>query len=285
MVVEAHLVLQEAHLSPGEEWTLPGDAWRFVSILSGQGYWLGEQRVSLEVGDALMLSPSGMGKLRASQLNPLQLIHFQFHPERLTDVLTPVERHYLESSETQGRLAFKHYAANDPFSRQFTALVESPGSQNSLAKRSGLLQIIAAGVGGETSTSAPRREMLPGAKDRVLGRLSQMTENEFINCGVEELARECRCSTRHLSRLFLRTFGISLSARQTELRMQRASRLLRETDLKISQVALECGYRHIGLFNSTFKNRWKQTPTQWRQGGHAAPQPLEKETAATQVVA
>ena len=47
--------------------------------------------------------------------------------------------------------------------------------------------------------------------------------------------------------------------------MQRAQQLLVESEDKIINVALESGYRHLGLFNAMFKKRFGVTPSQWRQ--------------------
>ncbi|MSU61910.1 MAG: helix-turn-helix domain-containing protein [Pedosphaera sp.] len=51
-----------------------------------------------------------------------------------------------------------------------------------------------------------------------------------------------------------------------ELRLQKAGQLLRESDAKIDHVAMESGFRHLGLFNAMFKKRFGTTPTEWRRG-------------------
>ncbi len=264
MAVEAHLYLHEVKLAPGEEWSFPGDGWRFLGLQQGQAYWLDAEPRALDAGDGLMLSPTGSGHLRASQLTPVSFFYLIFQPQRLTDLLSPVERHYLESPDTQSRLRIRFLPASDPLAIQFHGLMGKMSAQNSLASRSAMLQWIASATGVESSLPGSRPAKLPNAKERFHELLAQMTENDFINAGVEFLAQRCRCSTRHFSRLFHDSFGISFSARQTELRMQKAVQLLRDTDLKVALIAGECGYRHLGLFNSTFKRRWKQTPTEWR---------------------
>lgn len=265
MSSSAHLILLEASLGPAEEQALDGEGWRFALIQQGQGYLLAVQGPQiLEQGDAVMLSPAATGVLRASQLGALQFDYLRFQPVLLADFLTPVERHYLESQETQQRLLCRVFKASDPIARRFREVQEMKATGNSLSKRSALLQAVAGAVGVDDVDCSLLPASGPRARERVLKRLAEMTESQFVSCSVEELAVECRCSMRHLSRLFRKTFGISLSARQTELRMQRAARLLKESDLKVSEIARECGYLHIGLFNSTFKKRWKHTPSGWR---------------------
>lgn len=270
MVSTTHLVLHEVHLNPGQEWALGGDGWRFFSVRSGQGYWLSNPVKSLDTGEALMISPITNGTVRASQLAGLSGVYFQFQPDRLTDLLTPVERHFLEARQTLERLAIRHYPANDPLAIEFTALAARSSPDASLASRSSVLRLIAMAVGIGPAALTAESEKRSSAAERFQALLGRITEAEFIRCSVENLALQCRCSTRHLSRLFRTTFSLSFSARQTELRMQKAAQMLRDTDLRIAQIASECGYRHIGLFNATFKRRWKRTPTEWRQAARAS---------------
>jgi AraC-like DNA-binding protein len=79
------------------------------------------------------------------------------------------------------------------------------------------------------------------------------------------MAAELNCLERHFSRMFREEFGVSLRDCQNELRMQRACRLLQDFKTKISSIALECGYRHLGLFNIMFKKRFGLSPSQWRR--------------------
>ena len=95
-----------------------------------------------------------------------------------------------------------------------------------------------------------------------------MSEAELAVRPLSQLAGELHCSERHFSRLFREEFRVSLRARQTELRLQRARQLLVESDAKIINVAYESGYRHLGLFNAMFKRRFGVTPSQWRHENH-----------------
>ncbi|HEY6169550.1 MAG TPA: helix-turn-helix domain-containing protein, partial [Verrucomicrobiae bacterium] len=90
---------------------------------------------------------------------------------------------------------------------------------------------------------------------------------ELLAAPVADLARACGCSVRHFNRLFRQRFGSSFHTHQRELRLQRARQLLRESDSKITEVALDSGFRHTGLFNTFFKRRFGVTPSAWRDQG------------------
>jgi hypothetical protein len=50
-----------------------------------------------------------------------------------------------------------------------------------------------------------------------------------------------------------------------ELRLLKALSLLRDPDTKIINVAEQCGFNHLGLFNACFKKRFGNTPGHWRK--------------------
>ena len=77
----------------------------------------------------------------------------------------------------------------------------------------------------------------------------------------------CGCSLRHFRRMFHRQYKTSVRARQTELRLEKARRLLRESDDKIASIAQAVGYRHMGFFNMMFKKRFGLTPSECRRRG------------------
>jgi AraC-like DNA-binding protein len=79
------------------------------------------------------------------------------------------------------------------------------------------------------------------------------------------LAEKFSCSRRHLNRLFHQHFGISVASLRMEMRLLKAMSLLRDPDAKIINVAEQCGFNHLGLFNTCFKRRFGASPGQWRK--------------------
>jgi transcriptional regulator GlxA family with amidase domain len=93
----------------------------------------------------------------------------------------------------------------------------------------------------------------------------KLSASELINLSVGELADRFSCSRRHLNRLFHQHFGVSVAALRMEMRMLKAISLLRDADVKIINVAEQCGFNHLGLFNTCFKRRFGTSPGQWRK--------------------
>lgn len=71
-----------------------------------------------------------------------------------------------------------------------------------------------------------------------------------------------------LSKYFKQMTGINFIDYVTELRIEKAKRLLRETNLKINDIAVEVGYQQR-YFNRIFKKQVGLTPGQFRQHAEA----------------
>jgi AraC-like DNA-binding protein len=93
----------------------------------------------------------------------------------------------------------------------------------------------------------------------------KLSANELSSLSVGELAVRFGCSKRHLNRLFHQHFGFSVAAMRMEMRLLKAASLLRDPDIKVIHVAEQCGFNHLGLFNTCFKRRFGASPGRWRK--------------------
>lgn len=84
---------------------------------------------------------------------------------------------------------------------------------------------------------------------------------------VSELASRAGYSDDHFSRLFKAQFGHSPSTFIIRARVMYASRLLLGTTLRVRDVAQQCGYNDVFLFNKQFKQVMRYTPTEYRRLG------------------
>lgn len=88
--------------------------------------------------------------------------------------------------------------------------------------------------------------------------------------GLEDLARELGVTGRHLRRVMIRTFGAApVEIAQTH-RLLTAKRLLKETDLGMTQIAFASGFQSVRRFNSLFVERYEMAPSRMRGRGKAA---------------
>jgi hemolysin activation/secretion protein len=264
MTLQNHLALAETSLPPAAEWShiLPG--WCFVRLNSGYGYWLHKNSTrELSVGDIVIVPPRNCGTFRSSELAQARLSYFCFCPDLLGGLLSPGERQFFENLAAKSDSPPQFRSATEGPAKLFDELLSAP-VPSALSQRTQMLRIVAEIFSHDAgSFQIPMRGHT--IQERFLQLIRQMPEAEMITHSPEDLAKFCHCSVRHFSRLFRKYFGTPLRSRQTELRLQKARQLLSDTDSKIINVALESGYRHLGLFNATFKKYLGMTPSQWRR--------------------
>lgn len=78
------------------------------------------------------------------------------------------------------------------------------------------------------------------------------------------LARRSNLSSQRLARLIKRLFGLTPSQFITKSRIAAASRMLRESDQSISEIALACGFYDHSAFTRAFRSATGTTPTGFR---------------------
>ncbi|GGD86913.1 helix-turn-helix transcriptional regulator [Paenibacillus nasutitermitis] len=82
-----------------------------------------------------------------------------------------------------------------------------------------------------------------------------------------QIGEEFQCSPRYLSRLFKQYTGISLKEYITRVRMERATVLLCETSMTITQIAEAVGYSELFYFSKLFKHIHGVSPQHFRYRG------------------
>jgi AraC family transcriptional regulator of adaptative response / DNA-3-methyladenine glycosylase II len=88
--------------------------------------------------------------------------------------------------------------------------------------------------------------------------------------GVEVLADRLGIGARHLSRLFQKHLGASPIEVAQTARVQRAKRLLDETDLSMAQIAMRAGFGSLRRFNAVFAEVYARPPTEIRKRASAS---------------
>lgn len=94
----------------------------------------------------------------------------------------------------------------------------------------------------------------------------KILEDNFENdMSISHLAKKVDLKVFQLKRSFKEVFGITLFTYITNLRMNYACKLLKETKLPILEVAEKSGYLYAQSFISAFKTKFKITPSKYRK--------------------
>jgi transcriptional regulator GlxA family with amidase domain len=89
---------------------------------------------------------------------------------------------------------------------------------------------------------------------------------------VHRLARVSGVSEAHFARSFKEAFGVPPHRYLLTRRIERATALLRETDLAITEIAFQTGWSSLGTFGRTFRDVTGESPGDFRARQKALPQ-------------
>jgi AraC family transcriptional regulator of adaptative response / DNA-3-methyladenine glycosylase II len=129
----------------------------------------------------------------------------------------------------------------------------------------------AAEVAGYRPCLRCRPELAPGyagidAGSRLAEAAARLIEDGFLaRFTVEDLAARVGISSRHLRRLFELAFGVTpVEFAQTQ-RLLLAKRLLTDTALPVTDVALASGFSSVRRFNALWRERYRMAPARLRR--------------------
>jgi len=113
--------------------------------------------------------------------------------------------------------------------------------------------------------SSPGTPAWLGTSNTVSRALRLIGESGLEDGGVEVLAERMGVGSRHLRRLFLRHLGATPTAVARTRRLHFAKKLIDETTLPMSQIALASGFGSVRRFNAGIREVYHRTPTQIRR--------------------
>jgi AraC family transcriptional activator of mar-sox-rob regulon len=253
-------------LKSPEELEFKGDALNFLFGKSGAGKFASPRATHrLAAGDILVFNGVTGGKSGVGDgKSEFQFWTFSISFENLLPLFASHEislLHYL----AENLKATRFFAARTPLAADCQRLLAEVPADFDLDHRGQLLRIAASVLASEFKAIQAQRGDSAGPDDHVAQVFERLSASDLINLSVGELAGRFSCSRRHLNRLFHQHFGVSVASLRMEMRLLKAVSLLRDANAKIINVAEECGFNHLGLFNTCFKRRFGVSPGQWRK--------------------
>ena len=232
---------------------------------AGAGYLLGAEPAQvLDPGDWVMAFPGVEARFLGSRLGGMVLGCARLRWETVAGVVSMPERRALEDLIRRPGPP-KRLPAGGDLSRLLAAAVAESRPRSEFLRLCILLHCCAESVDERLVAAADRPRPMYEAMDRFARLLSGMLEDELLAKRIEDLARECGCSVRHFNRIFRRHFGLSLHQKVLQLRVEKAKRLLLDSDAKIADIAAESGMSNLGAFNTLFRRVCATTPSEWRR--------------------
>jgi transcriptional regulator GlxA family with amidase domain len=122
----------------------------------------------------------------------------------------------------------------------------------------------------------PQEPQDPELLRRLLRAKDRMDAASHEPWPVPRLAQVSAVSQAHFARSFKQAFGVPPHRYLLTRRIERATALLRDSDLPVTEIAFQTGWASLGTFGRTFRDITGDSPIAARARARAAEQPLDR---------
>ena len=106
------------------------------------------------------------------------------------------------------------------------------------------------------------------SKEDVLNFITYINENIYDSeLSLTKIADKLSISQRVITEEIQKKFGLNFNSYINRIRINEAKRLLKSSDLNISEIAFKVGFNSHSNFNRVFKNEENISPTTYRNKG------------------
>jgi transcriptional regulator GlxA family with amidase domain len=136
--------------------------------------------------------------------------------------------------------------------------------------------IMADATPGPRSEAARTAAQDPALVRRLLRARDRMDAASHEEWPVTRLASVSGVSTAHFARSFKQAFGVPPHRYLLTRRLERATALLRDTELPITEIAFLIGWNSLGTFGRTVRDVTGKSPSELRADERRAARPLDQ---------
>ena len=112
--------------------------------------------------------------------------------------------------------------------------------------------------------AAPSLLMRHTILDERVERILRMIQSG-ATLAIGDLAIKFHLSPSYLQRLFKQQTGVSMCELLSEQKLQRAAKLLDNSNMSVKEVAYTVGYQHVSSFIRAFERRFTWAPARYRK--------------------
>ena len=99
--------------------------------------------------------------------------------------------------------------------------------------------------------------------------VSYIQQNFIGKISLREFGEQFHLSEKYISRYFKEHFHITLSQYVTYLRLEHAKQLLQDTDIPVTDVAMQSGYQNVSYFIRSFQKAYAVSPLKYRKNNYS----------------
>lgn len=243
-----------------------------ITVLEGQvGVTIADQQYAGRPGDVFFVSTGALHEIRGGPGNlfrafvfPMDFIQFRRGDLAQNELLAPLEENILRFPSFVGQEDAVAPVLGCELRQIMQACEVQPVGYQLLVKAS-LLRIVALLAGAGLLAQRPGRQ----ADQYRVQLLRDLVEYLSAHCTerlrLADVAAQFNLSPKYFCTFFKENLGRTLMQHINLLRIERASRLLRETDLSVLEISLNVGFENFSYFIKRFRAVYGCTPTDYRK--------------------
>ncbi|MDO5516353.1 MAG: AraC family transcriptional regulator [Clostridium sp.] len=208
---------------------------------------LDNSRIKLTAGGTIFIFPNQLHELYTPVSSQITIL--QFASEMIE---------YF-STQYQGKIPM------NPILESFSITIKSHKTDNIFFQKSFLYQIC--GFLSE-HTEFTEYNLSNFCENAILEIIQYIEHNYKDDCTLSKIAYKFGYDYAYISRKFKHKMGISFKKYLNLLRINQACIYLNNTDLSVTDIALQCGFQSIRSFNRNFISTKKITPNEYRHHIH-----------------
>lgn len=213
-------------------------------VLSGEGYFNGEL---IKSGEGFFILPGQMHEYHSSDTNPWSYFWVILNGKRAQTLCEECVK-----PDKYGKFIYDFKSELKTFALEF---LSSPKRISSI-KALGVFMLL--------MSYHEEDELLRGNK-YVNEAKKYMEHNIFRNISIVEIANNLHISDRYLYNLFVENEGVSPKKYLSNLRIESACKLLKNSEHSITEIAISVGFKDVLTFSRFFSKSMGISPTIYRK--------------------
>lgn len=243
---------------------------RIVHVIKGRSnFYAANQQIELHSGNTVVMKPDNfINHWRPNETEELnEVIAFQLRTDLIQYIYQNRTPQWLLSKQTERVFPIQKVEQNYLLSNYFENLryyFDNPGLISEEITQIKIQELIFLLI--QTDKSGNLRKIFNNLFRKNEYEFQEVIQAHlFDNLTLKDLAFLTGLSLSSFKRKFTAVYGTSPNKYFISKRLEKAQLLLRTTDLRISEIAYDCGYSDVSHFIKTFQKNYHYTPSIFRE--------------------
>jgi AraC-like DNA-binding protein len=230
-------------------------------------FFVHDKLYKAEKGDMVVVRPNEVHRTSGVQSTYTERVLINFKYEFVESLLKSegIELLKLENGASKLRFSMKEQLEIEKILNQIMKEVEAKEYGYASSVRVLLFLLLVKIYRVSLKVKVEEEPPIGPIEQKVMEIVNYININYNCNIYLNKVAKEFYISESYLSRIFKKITGFHMSEYIQIVRVKEAQKLLRETDIKIIDIAEKVGFTQIAHFNKTFKKITDTTPLKYRK--------------------